>query len=197
MKHQKLIKLFISLIVITLLSSCQKQPLASFTISNNNITVGDTVSFVNTSTDANSYIWNFGDGSKSTDANPTHVYTQQGSYIVSLTASDKANTKQDVATAGLTAYNATDLEITISSSGDIQENCLVCIYNNYIDYIENQNIIYQGYTDANGTIRFKNISPFTNYYVYAVKGYYNNDENQYEIKDIVPGKINHYRISIY
>lgn len=48
----------------------------------------DTVSFSNGSTGPGplTYRWNFGDQGTSTDANPTHIYTQPGSYTVSLTA---------------------------------------------------------------------------------------------------------------
>jgi PKD repeat protein len=45
-----------------------------------------TVSFSNTSTGANTYLWNFGDGDTSTLAAPTHVYSTAGNYSVTLTA---------------------------------------------------------------------------------------------------------------
>lgn len=35
---------------------------------------------------ANTYLWNFGDGQTSTLKNPTHIYTTEGSYTVSLKA---------------------------------------------------------------------------------------------------------------
>jgi hypothetical protein len=35
-----------------------------------------------------SYSWNFGDGSTSTSANPTHCYEEEGSYLVTLTTVD-------------------------------------------------------------------------------------------------------------
>jgi PKD repeat protein len=44
------------------------------------------VIFVNKSSAADKYTWNFGDGMTSSDKNPTHTYTQIGTYTVSLTA---------------------------------------------------------------------------------------------------------------
>ena len=35
-----------------------------------------------------SYAWTFGDGGNSTDANPAHVYTANGTYPVKLTVTD-------------------------------------------------------------------------------------------------------------
>ena len=35
-----------------------------------------------------SYAWNFGDGSTSSDKNPTHVYKQEGNYVVTLKVTD-------------------------------------------------------------------------------------------------------------
>ncbi len=42
--------------------------------------------FTNSSKDADSYLWDFGDGSQSTLANPTHAYTQSGTFKITLTA---------------------------------------------------------------------------------------------------------------
>jgi len=51
---------------------------------------GDTVIFTNGSstspTGTLSYNWNFGDGTSDTSTNPTHIYSAQGSYSVTLTA---------------------------------------------------------------------------------------------------------------
>ena len=44
------------------------------------------VNFSNGSTDAVSYTWNFGDGNTSTQVNPTHTFTNTGSYNIRLTA---------------------------------------------------------------------------------------------------------------
>lgn len=51
---------------------------------------GLTASFTNTSTNGSSYSWDFGDGSDpSTLANPSHTYSQTGSYNVSLTVTNE------------------------------------------------------------------------------------------------------------
>ena len=71
-------------------------PLANFVASPLRGTVPLTVTFVNSSTSANSYLWNFGDGSTllttgditGTIVNPTHSYTQTGIFTVTLAASD-------------------------------------------------------------------------------------------------------------
>ncbi|MEM6964472.1 MAG: PKD domain-containing protein [Bacteroidota bacterium] len=49
---------------------------------------GQTVNFTNSSTNANSYIWDFGDGNTSNQSDPTHTYATDGTYIVTLTASN-------------------------------------------------------------------------------------------------------------
>jgi len=196
MKHFNLIKTLIFIVLITLFSSCQKQPLASFTISSNSVSVGDTVNFANTSTDAYSYVWNFGDGNKSTDANPTHVYTSQGAYIISLTASNRMNTKNDEASAGLTAIQTTDIEFTVYYYGTTQkvENCKIEIYK--VSEWSGE-LVYEGYTNKNGTVKFKNIDSYYTYYYEAEK--YNNSilYGAYDyISDITNYKLNHYNIYI-
>ena len=47
-----------------------------------------TVSFNNASTGATNYQWSFGDGNTSTQVLPTHTYTAEGSYTVTLIASN-------------------------------------------------------------------------------------------------------------
>ena len=48
--------------------------------------VGLTLIFTNTSTNANTYFWDFGDFNNSTDVNPVHTYAVDGYYDVTLTA---------------------------------------------------------------------------------------------------------------
>lgn len=57
-------------------------PVAGFTA----VESGLDVVFTNSSTDATSYTWDFGDGNNSTATNPSHSYNQSGTYTVVLTA---------------------------------------------------------------------------------------------------------------
>jgi PKD repeat protein len=53
---------------------------------NSTVAVGSNVLFTNSSTNATSYLWNFGNGMTSTDQNPWTVYNQIGTYNVQLIA---------------------------------------------------------------------------------------------------------------
>ncbi len=59
---------------------------AAFTASSTTVCVGQAATFTNSSTNATSYTWNFGDGGSSAATNPTHTYTSTGTYTVSLIA---------------------------------------------------------------------------------------------------------------
>jgi len=59
---------------------------ASFYIKSKCLCVGTKIKFKNTSINAITYLWNFGDGTTSTVANPSHTFTDYGYYCVSLTA---------------------------------------------------------------------------------------------------------------
>jgi len=60
-------------------------PIAQFTASNNTGCPPLNVQFTNQGTIGAAYLWDFGDGTTSTQNNPTHVYNQLGDYDVTLT----------------------------------------------------------------------------------------------------------------
>ena len=62
------------------------KPVSSFTY----IRDAMTISFTNTSTNAESYYWDFGDGTNSTEQSPTHTYSSAGNYDVVLKVNSAA-----------------------------------------------------------------------------------------------------------
>jgi PKD repeat protein len=73
------------------------KPATSFTV----VTDGLTAVFTNTSQYATSYLWEFGDGSTSTEASPTHTYAAPGIYTAKLTATNAAGSS--IASQDITA----------------------------------------------------------------------------------------------
>lgn len=74
-------------------------PEASFT----SAVDGKTVEFTNTSEgEGNSYTWDFGDGNTSTEAEPTHTYEANGSYVVKLTATNEGGSDDTQAVLEIT-----------------------------------------------------------------------------------------------
>jgi len=72
-----------------------KSPVAGFSIENNHAESPATIKFKNTSANADVFSWDFGDQSsgaqnRSTEADPSHNYSQPGKYQVVLTATSKA-----------------------------------------------------------------------------------------------------------
>ncbi len=81
-----------------------KPPVAGFKIENNNVISPASVIFVNTSTDADSYDWDFGDPSSgeknySTEKSPVHTYTLPGKYPVVLKASSSKTGQSNLFTS--------------------------------------------------------------------------------------------------
>ena len=85
-----------------------------------------TAEFTNTSLAGQSFQWNFGDGSTSTDINPTHLYSAAGTYTITLIANDPGtcnlidSTKQTITVANNPTANfsfspATPIENTPTS----------------------------------------------------------------------------------
>ena len=59
-------------------------PVASFSVEQ----TGNTISITNTTTLADNYLWDFGDGNTSTAENPVHTYTVEGAFNIILTATN-------------------------------------------------------------------------------------------------------------
>jgi hypothetical protein len=116
-------KLFTSLMVaiLTILVSCSKDsptapavtpaPTVDFSYLGANNPAPSTVSFTSTTTNAVNYLWDFGDNSSSTLANPQHLYTAGGVYTVKLTVTGAGGTTSTIKTVNIGAP-LTNVKIT-------------------------------------------------------------------------------------
>lgn len=107
--------------------------LPAFTPNSQTICVGEPITFTNTSVDAVTYNWDFGDGSANTIVdNPTYSYTASGQYIITLTAFN--GTLQGIATDIITVNDFPNADFTIlqlnNCDGTTQINCIGSFTNN-------------------------------------------------------------------
>ncbi|MBX7124164.1 MAG: S8 family serine peptidase [Cyclobacteriaceae bacterium] len=91
-------------------------PGSSFSVSSGELKVFTDVQFTDASTGADSYFWQFGDGSTSTDKNPVHQYTTINNFSPSLTVTNslgcQATSSQTIAlVTGIEDASASELSI--------------------------------------------------------------------------------------
>jgi gliding motility-associated-like protein len=77
------------------------------------------VTFTNTSVNATSFLWEFGDGSTSNDFSPVHQYTSAGTYTACLTGWNDEGCSEKVCKEILTEiFTAIDVPLAFSPNGD-------------------------------------------------------------------------------
>lgn len=91
-------------------------PVSNFS-SNSSSSCTGTVSFYDQSTtNTTSWLWDFGDGNTSSSQNPTHTYTQSGSYDVQLISSNSYGTD--------TSYYPNFVQVFLAGYSPIPANCI-------------------------------------------------------------------------
>ena len=96
----------------------------------NNIIIGDSVIFTNTSSNYENVFWDFGDGYSSTIGSPNHTYSNTGNYDVTLVVTTNNGCLSDTLTTTLTIAPFVSLCDSV-----------VLIYN-YMDTTTTPNLIY-------------------------------------------------------
>lgn len=88
--------LFLAVFALITASSCKKDPVVEDPIASFQFVVSTSnfleVAFTNYSQNAETYLWNFGDGETSALESPTHTYATAGAYNVVLTATNSEGT---------------------------------------------------------------------------------------------------------
>ena len=99
------------------------------------------VTFFNNSYYSTSYYWDFGDGSTSTSANPTHTYNSFGTFTVKLIANGPLGTDSIIQQQIISVdpNNPCIITLPVSGAGNTQTNCYGNLYDvggpngNYFD----------------------------------------------------------------
>ncbi|MCX6219002.1 PKD domain-containing protein [Spirosoma sp.] len=89
---------------------------ADFSYSAEKYVTNTNIRFKNSSQNATIYVWDFGDGSVSGEAEPTHQYAQMGIYYITLTASDAQGNKKSL-----------QKEVRINPQGNFQQSVVVVL----------------------------------------------------------------------
>jgi gliding motility-associated-like protein len=77
------------------------------------------VTFTNTSVNATSFLWEFGDGSTSNDFSPVHQYTSAGTHTACLTGWNDEGCSEKICKEILTEiFTAIDVPLAFSPNGD-------------------------------------------------------------------------------
>lgn len=89
-------------------------PTADFSFTSTNLTAPASIVFENKSANATSYVWDFGDNSSnSLDKNPSHTYTNAGTYTVELLVTGQGGTASKTQTIQIkTPIKPTTAKIT-------------------------------------------------------------------------------------
>jgi len=209
----KKIKFIIPILLFIFSSSCIERTYqydeveACFQVSGNSYFVNENVYFVDCSKYATNYEWDFGDGTKSNQRNPDHIYTMAGTYQVTLRASDANYNSVDNYTHAITIQSiitTTDLDILVLYYGteDIVSNCEVTLFDNETDW-ENLNLdnkVDVLTTGTNGIVVFEDLDNIV-YYIDAYKNavddsYYSNYYQGYATEILTQGIVNEYNIYV-
>jgi PKD repeat protein/spore germination protein YaaH len=121
-------------------------PIAGFTSPNTFICEGDGITFNNTSTNAINFLWDFGNGTTSTDINPTVYYTNNGTYTVTLTAYNGSLSDQTTQTINVNLSSPPAPNFT-TSSPTIYPNTTIYFTNSS----QNANTYYWNFGDGNNS----------------------------------------------
>jgi len=89
---------------------------AGFSVDRDSVSINEAIVFTNTSAMGDSYLWNFGDGTTSTDLSPIHSFTDFGTYSVILTV-----TSSDGCTSAIT-QEITVLDLTTGQEDEALNN---------------------------------------------------------------------------
>ena len=161
-------------------------PIAGFDLSGNPLSLGETLVLTNNSSnDAVTYLWDLGDGTTSTDFEPSVTYTSEGSYAICLiayTAASCADTTCQMVEVFEELESVIGIPTAFSPNNDMHNDILfvrgsgiasftLMIYNRYGEKVFESNDLSTGW---NGT--YKGKPENTGVFAYYLEYKYSNGE---------------------
>jgi Zn-dependent metalloprotease len=138
-------------------------PTSDFTVDNTTSCTG-TIQFTDNSVDnPTDWLWDFGDGNSSTDQNPVHSYTANGTYTVTLTASNGLGSDDEVKTDYIvinTAAIPTTTDVTVCENDVASLVTTGAGTTDWYDAMTGGNLVFSG-----GTMTIDPATTTTTYYV--------------------------------
>jgi hypothetical protein len=179
-----------------IMASCSKDPVADFFVSRNTVDVGELVVFTNNSYDADYFEWDFGDGTRSNSFDASHIYTQEGSYTVTLFAYHGTH-RVDKAFTTINVLYPTSLEVIVLEFYDEYPvaDASVLLYGSLADWNDEYNPLVEGFTNQYGETVFTNLN-VQRYYVDVWEAEHHNywlaeeDVKWIETHVLVPNELN-------
>lgn len=164
---------------------------------------GEDIIFNNCSSNANRYLWNFGDGFQSETFEPTHFYDNPGDYTVTLTSygiDGQIQTSQKMIRVIAPRAGLSILVLYYGTNTPVP-NCSVRLYGSQYDFDNETNMIAEGFTDEYGIIEFSGLLPvsyFIDAYIDASNGvgFYCNWDLGIMTDPLLPNIINEYDIEV-
>jgi len=208
MKNRILLSVFV--LAIILMTSCYdpyyydyQNAEASFYTNETNYGIGEEVQFYNTSNDAVSFFWDFGDGETSTNINPSHIYTEAGTYEIKLNAYGRDGKDEFYSVLTIddqTPYTKLNLLVMYFGTEDIVKNCAVDLYDSQSNWASLLNPVFNGETGINGEMEFTDVDPIV-YWVDAYKkvtdtSYYSNEKYKVITNKLEEGVTNYYDVFV-
>jgi PKD repeat protein len=161
--------IFLILIALVLVQSCDKVPTAAFSYEPPiDLVIGDTVYFINDSENASSFEWDFGNGQTSAEESPFVIYEDAAFYTVVLNAISRAGNDTISHVVDINYPTVLGFFVYLPDSVNVLEGCNVWVFDSEEKFQSSDEPDFSEISDEEGVVIFENMEEIT-YYVSLFK----------------------------
>lgn len=125
--------------LVILFSACKKDPAAIISADKTEVETGESIQFSNTSANASSYLWDFGDNTQSTESAPSKIFTEARYYNVKMKAYSKKEKEADETSLLIKVKNVNE---KFAGAYTMQGTCISA--NNFASPSANMSVLSSG-----------------------------------------------------